>query len=324
MMFLSRHRRSGVVALAVIVASAAVLGALLVSNVGNAAAVFAVGDRVVAGTAHGEVMYVRKDEQAVVALDTGDIHGYAPDTLTPEAAEPAPEPTPDPTPAPDPGPASWRRIASFETDLNTGTDGWNLPPMSQVNGYQITRTNEVGGADGSYAAKIVANGGNTSCGCPRMKFEDGFRYTVGRDVWIGGSWYFPDPSAISWSRMMNLTSYTGGSSDYYTGLVIDEPAGVMIVLSRHYHSTIGQKNLVAGVPIPAGRWFTVLVHLRLSNVDGQALTEMYLDGTKVGDSTAANMMSTQPFNSVQYGMPYFLNTTPKGTTVYFDHPRLAD
>jgi hypothetical protein len=191
--------------------------------------------------------------------------------------------------------------------------------MSQVSGFSITRTSEVGGAAGPTAAKISSSGGNTGCSCPRMKFEDGFSYTSGRDVWMRGSWYFPNPSAFKWSRMMNLSSYTGGASDYYTGLAIEDGAGQMLVRTRNYHSTTGQKLIFPARPVPVGRWFTVVLHFKLSPVDGQALNEWYIDGQLVGSSTVAN---DQAINVYQAGMPYFLNGV--NSTVYFDNAGLKD
>jgi hypothetical protein len=220
-------------------------------------------------------------------------------------------------------PTDWRRTASFEQDLDTGTDGWNLPPMPQASGFTITRTDEVGGATGSNAAKIVSSGGNPGCSCPRMKFEDGFRYTAGRDVWLRGSWYFPDPASLTWSRMMNLSSYTGDTAtDYYTGLVIEDASGEMLVRSRNYQSAMDQKVIFPARPIPVGRWFTVTLHFKLSPADGEALNEWYVDGELVGTNTVANMQNPQAINVFQAGMPYWLNGVE--TTVYFDDPALKD
>jgi hypothetical protein len=220
-------------------------------------------------------------------------------------------------------PAEWRRSASFERNLNRATDGWNLPPMPQVSGFTITRSREVGGARGSYAAKIAAHGGNTGCSCPRMQFEDGFRYAAGREVWLRGSWYFPNPSAITWSRMLNLSSYRGDeSSDFYTGLVIEGRAGRMLVRTRRYQSTSGQRLIFPARRIPVGRWFTVVLHFKLSPAGNRALNEWYVDGRLVGRNRIANMHNRQAMNTFQGGMPYFLNGI--NTTVYFDNPGLAD
>jgi hypothetical protein len=217
----------------------------------------------------------------------------------------------------------WRRSASFERDLNTGTDGWNLPPMAQVSGFTITRSSEVGGATGSYAAKIVSSGGNTGCSCPRMIFEDGFRYKAGREVWLRGSWYLPDPSALTWSRMMNLSAWRDDpSSDYYTGLVIEGRAGRMLVRTRRYDSTAGQRLIFPARRIPVGRWFTVVLHFELSPRNGRALNEWYVNGRLVGRNTVANMHNRRPMHVFQGGMPYFLNGVE--TTVYFDNAGLTD
>jgi hypothetical protein len=222
-----------------------------------------------------------------------------------------------------PASIKWRRSASFERDLNTGTDGWNLPPMAQVSGFEITRSSEVGGATGSYAAKIVSHGGNAGCSCPRMQFEDGFRYAPGREVWLRGAWYFPNPSAVTWSRMMNLSSYRDdAATDFYTGLVIEGRAGRMLVRTRRYQSTVGQRLIFRARRIPIGRWFTVVLRLKLSPSGGQALNEWYVDGRLVGRNSVANMHNARAMNVFQGGMPYFLDGIR--TTVYFDDPGLKE
>jgi hypothetical protein len=215
----------------------------------------------------------------------------------------------------------WQRSASFERSLNRRTDGWNLPPMPQASGFTVTRSREVGGATGSYAAKIVSHGGNGGCSCPRMRFEHGFRYAAGREVWLRGAWYFRDPSAVTWSRMMNLSSYRDQpATDFYTGLVVEGRAGRMLVRTRRYQSTAGQRLIFPSRRIPVGRWFTVVLHLRLSPTDGRALNEWYVDGRLVGRNTRANMHNGQPMNVYQGGMPYFLEGIR--STVYFDDPGL--
>jgi hypothetical protein len=213
-------------------------------------------------------------------------------------------------------PSTFRRAANFESTLNLGTDGWNLTQA----GFAITRTSERGGTAGPYAAKIVSTGGNSGCGCPRMKFEDGFRHGAGKDIWIRGSWYIPQPSQLSWSRLMNLSSYTDGSSNnHLLGLVIPE-AGKMQVVSQKYGGAA--KVLIPSRSIPTGRWFTVHLHVKLGRTNGAALTEMYLDGVKVGSTTAANMATSQAYNVYQAGLPNLLYGIK--TTVYFDNPGLKD
>jgi hypothetical protein len=215
-------------------------------------------------------------------------------------------------------PSVWRRSASFESTLSDGTDGWRADSP-----FVLERTSEVSAADGSYAAKIVTNGGGSGCSCPRMKFEDGFSYRAGREVWISGSWYVRNPSRLSWSRLMNLSHFeaSGDPDNYLVGLVVREQ-GQMSVRAGHYQTEVGQSVLMKNRPIPADRWFTVTIHLKLSPIDGQALTEVYLDGALVASSTARNMMHAGPLHFFNAGLPYFY--PGPDPTVYFDAPRLSD
>jgi hypothetical protein len=80
--------------------------------------------------------------------------------------------------------------------------------------------------------------------------------------------------------------------------------------------------LAAGIPIPKDRWFNLDVHLKLSPVDGEALTEVYLDGERVASTTKRNMVSTRPLHFYNAGLPYFWPGNGN-TTVYFDAPRLV-
>jgi hypothetical protein len=227
---------------------------------------------------------------------------------------------PPPPPPPSDGtiPSSWTRFASFESNLNAGTDhGWRIDSP-----FSVTRTSEVGGTDGTSAAKIVTNGGNTGCSCPRMTYENGFSYGAGADVWIGGSWRVGDPAKLAWSRLMNLGHYEGSADpdNWYLALMVRNSG--MEVVARRFDTDSGSSVLMQPRAIPQGRWFSVDIHLRLSHTAGQALTEVYLDGSLVASTTARNMMAGGPLHFYNAGLPYFWNGNGK-TTVYFDEPRLV-
>jgi hypothetical protein len=210
------------------------------------------------------------------------------------------------------------RSASFESTLNEGSDfGWRVPSP-----FSVTRTSAVGGADGNYATKIVTNGGNSGCSCPRMTFEDGFAYGRGDEVWMGGSWYLTNPAKLAWSRLMNLGHFEGSGDpdNWVLGLLIRESG--MSVQARHYNGADGASVLMAPRPIPQGRWFDVDLRLRLSPENGRALTEVYLDGRLVASTTMRNMVSWRPLHFYNAGLPYFWNGNGN-TTVYFDAPRLT-
>lgn len=218
-----------------------------------------------------------------------------------------------------PIPTTWRRFASFEANLSDEVDkgGWETNPP-----FQVMRSNDVGGTDGSFAAKIVTNGGG-GCSCPRMQFQD-FSYGPGRELWIKGSWYFTDASALSWTQFMALRHYVaeGDPSNYSIGFVVERGSTMMIKM-RGNNTDVGSRVLVSLGAAPQGRWLTVAVHLKLSPIDGQGLTEAYLDGQLVGSSTAANMLTSAPVHVLFAGLDYFLPDNGN-TTVYVDAIGLSD
>jgi hypothetical protein len=214
-------------------------------------------------------------------------------------------------------PTSWSRVASFESDLNSGTDyGWRIDSP-----FTVTRSTEAGGSDGQGAAKIVTNGGNPSCSCPRMTF-DGLTYGAGREVWIGGSWKVTEASKLAWSRLMNLGHFEGSTDpdNWYLGLLVRNSG--MEVVARRYDTNTGQSVLMAPRPIPQNRWFDVDVHLVLSPTNGQALTEVFIDGVLVSTSSARNMIGRGPLGFYNAGLSYFWDGNG-ATTVYFDRARIA-
>lgn len=214
-------------------------------------------------------------------------------------------------------PTTWSRFASFETDLNAGTDyGWRIDSP-----FSVARTSEVGGSDGSSAVKIVTNGGNSSCSCPRMTF-DRLALSAGSEAWIGGSWRVAEPSKLRWSRFMNIGHFEASTDpdNWYLGLMVRDSG--MEVVARRYDTDAGQSVLMSPRAIPQDRWFDVDIHLRLSPTDGRALTEVYVDGQRVASTTARNMIGPGPLTFYNAGLPYFWSGNG-GTTVYFDEPRLS-
>ena len=229
----------------------------------------------------------------------------------------------------------WRSSNAYES----GSDFSLLSPSEWVSdtwrtaaGFDITRSAERGGVEGpgDHAIKITDDGGaHDECACPRMKFEDGFSLGAGDEVWIEGSWLIPDPSKIGWSRLMNLSHWTPdgatNNTNWIAGLVIREP-GTMQVTARSYNSDDWITTFYGPVAIPRNRWFTVDLHFKLSLTDGQALTEVYLDGQRVAASAKRNMFSSAPLTIYQAGLPHFWGPNSPGSsgeTVYFDAPRLT-
>jgi hypothetical protein len=185
-------------------------------------------------------------------------------------------------PSPDPGPCAtgssgsssesggcpiptvWRRSASFESSPTAGTDGWRTFPP-----YTITRTNEVGGADGSYAERIDTLGANAkrfdpgACSCPRMKFEDGHAYGPGDEVWMSGSWLIPNPQRLKNSRLMNLAHWTatGVQTNSLLGLFVDASGRLEVLARNRLPTNRTQSVLMSPRPTPVNRWFRVDIHV---------------------------------------------------------------
>ncbi|MEO8092181.1 MAG: hypothetical protein ABI726_05695 [bacterium] len=226
---------------------------------------------------------------------------------------------PDPTPSetPDPTPSEWRRFASFESSLNADSDyGWRVDSP-----FSVTRTNEVGAADGDYAAKIVTNGGSSGCSCPRMTFQEGLSYGPGDEVWIGGSWYVTDATKLAWSRLMNLGHFEGSDSPNNWNLGLRVRDAGMEVSARNYDSDAHQSVLMPAHPIPEGRWFDVDLHFRLSPNDGRARPRSTSTASSSARARGANMLNGDPLHFYNAGLSYFWPGNGN-TTVYFDAPRL--
>jgi hypothetical protein len=215
-------------------------------------------------------------------------------------------------------PDQWDRTVSFESGLNREVDfGWRADSP-----FRLTRTDEVSGADGSYAAKIVTHGGASGCSCPRMTFQDGFSYRRGDEGWISGSWWIPNPSRLAWSRLMNLGHFESSSDpDNWVFALLVRKSG-MSVQARSYHSRRRVSVLMPARPIPRKRWFRVDIHFRLSPRDGNAETDVYLDGDLISSSRKNNMWAPRPLTFYNAGLPYY-RPGNGNTTVFFDAPRLT-
>jgi hypothetical protein len=60
-------------------------------------------------------------------------------------------------------------------------------------------------------------------------------------------------------------------------------------------------TLVGPTTLPEGRWFTLEVHQMRSSQSGSALSELYVDGSLVGKSTAPNTYG-RPATRVRFGL----------------------
>jgi hypothetical protein len=196
-------------------------------------------------------------------------------------------------------------------------DTWRTAP-----GFEIARTGERGGIEGPghYSIRITGNG-TDDCSCPRMKFQNGFSFGPGDELWISGSWLIPEPRRLSWSRLMNLGHFesSGSARNWYLGLESTDPGTFQVSYAPYgnpHTAVLGPRA------IPADRWFRVDLHFVLSPTDGRALTEWFIDGRRVDATTRANMLDSDPLGFYNAGLPYFWSGNGR-VSVYFDAPRLT-
>jgi hypothetical protein len=219
-------------------------------------------------------------------------------------------------------PSTWRRSASFEdgepwrTSAGDIDNGWRA-----YSPFEIGRTTERGGAPGfgDGATRIITNGGTDGCSCPRYTMRE--RLRLGSEVWLRGAWLIPEPQQLSnYSRLMGVNYWVEGDPrNYSTSLVVPD-AGIMQVQTFHRAGADDYEKLSRRFPIPANRWFTVHLHLRLSNM-APALTELYVDGELVSSSTGRNLKEALDPSFANFGLPYF--APGPNATVYFDAPGLT-
>jgi hypothetical protein len=184
------------------------------------------------------------------------------------------------------------KVASFENSDYSEVDGFGT-----YNGVTLSFTTERA-YEGSRSLKLVYDG---SLGNPYGRTQWNVNWSNGSDVWYGGAFYVADPSKLRYTDLIRWDNYLSyGSAGDVGGLLAEN--GQLRVQKRYYNGT-ASAALTPSVAIPAGRWFWVEVHQKLSDVPGQALTALYLDGALVGSSTSPNS-SGRVINHIRYGHVY--------------------
>ena len=142
----------------------------------------------------------------------------------------------------------------------------------------------------------------------------------GSDVWYGMALFIPDASAYCYWNPMRWDNYKtyGGSGDV-GGLSIE--GGELRLIQNRYGQV--ERQLINAGRVPQGRWFWVEVHQRLSGRDGQALSELFVDGRRVGSSTRANSAG-RVVNHVRFGAVNVTSRCSRPSSVNFDRVSISD
>src|SRR4051794_2821371 len=98
-------------------------------------------------------------------------------------------------------------------------------------------------------------------------------------------------------RWDNYGAY--GSNADYGGIEMWRDGRARLLLGKYTNDP--GTVLGSAITLPTDRWFWLEVHQRFSTQPGQALSEVFVDGTKVTSSTAANSYG-RAIDRVRYGI----------------------
>jgi hypothetical protein len=140
----------------------------------------------------------------------------------------------------------------------------------------------------------------------------------GSEVWYGLALLIPRLADWCWwepVRWDNFALY--GEAGDVGGVRIDH--GQLFLDVGAY---VGQQPLIGPVAVPEGRWFWLEVHQRLSATAGEALSEVYVDGVKHGESRAPNTAG-RPISTIRYGNVAMATSCSVASSIYFDRVSLT-
>ena len=200
-----------------------------------------------------------------------------------------------------------RLVGTFETGGFGPFDDWSV-----ANGRLALTRNLA--YQGAWAAAASNSGSGNQY--QRAWFDVDWRR--GADVWYGMALFIPQIEDWCWwtpARWDNFQTF--GARGDVGGLRIKD--GRMYVDRGIYSS---QDALIGPIHIPEGRWFWTEVHQRLSPISGKALTELYVNGDRVGRSTASNTAG-RAIDHIRFGNVAMASECSRRSTIYFDRVSLS-
>jgi len=187
--------------------------------------------------------------------------------------------------------------------------------FSEASNGSLTVTSER-----AYDGVRSAKASNNAVGNQYQRAWYDVSWREGSDVWYGMALYIPRVSDWCWWNPVRWDNYKSfGSSGDVGGVRID--SGSLYLDQGTY---AGQsRTLIGPVAVPEARWFWLEVHQRLSGSTGSALSELFIDGVKVGSSTAANSLGRQ-IDMIRYGNVAMETNCSQPSSIYFDRASLTN
>lgn len=165
--------------------------------------------------------------------------------------------------------------------------------------------------EGAHSARIT-NDGLLSNSFQRV--QSSVSWSDGSDVWYGMALYIPRLSDWCWWNPVRWDNYkTYGSTGDVGGIRIEQ--GKLYLDQAWYGGAT--TRLIGPVAIPQARWFWLEVHQRLSDDPVRALSEVFLDGHKVGSSTRPNSAG-RTINHIRFGNVTLASQCSKPASIYYD------
>jgi hypothetical protein len=143
----------------------------------------------------------------------------------------------------------------------------------------------------------------------------------GDELWVSGEYKLSTSSVyVSLHRFDNYKQYESngtllGSEEWSNDGALHATAG-------SYSGFWRDAAVATGYRPAANELFRITLHARVSSVSGQALTELYANGAKIGSSTAANNYQSRSFDKLRVGV-VAIGDVNRSVTVYFRNIRLA-
>lgn len=154
--------------------------------------------------------------------------------------------------------------------------------------------------EGTYSAKASFTGG-TSNAYARCVVTTS--WNTGDEVWYGGAFFLPTGFASSMQNQVDLMrwdNYSLNNASQDWGGIIIQNSDKQARLKR-FNVSNDFVDLSTPFTFPENRWVWVEVRQKLSPTNGQAINEVWIDGTLQSSSTTANTYGRE-ITRIRYGL----------------------
>lgn len=185
-----------------------------------------------------------------------------------------------------------------------GLEGGTLAQFDQVNQANATVATVAGDAYTGTTSALATFAGAQTNGYARGLFN--VAWDAGDDVWYRAAYFLPVGFKAAMQGQVALLrwdNWVSHPTDTDHGGVVIYGSDKRARLAKERLVTTAQTDIGGGAfDVPEGRWFLLEVHQRFGSVDGSALNEVFLDGTRVLRSTAANLDAGRSVERIRFGI----------------------